>query len=182
MSNLNPLLDRNRAFVGNGHEVLSPLPNHQLFIVTCMDGRVDPAHFLGVGLGDALVIRNAGGRVTDEVVDEIVFIATVTETMLGDEAQPFEVAVVHHTGCGTGLLADDAFRTAYATRLGVDESVFRHKAVTEPEASVRADVELLRTSAVLPTSVSVSGHVYDLDTGVVATVVAPLTSTHDAPR
>ncbi len=173
MSNLKPLLDRNRAFADDGHQALSPAPNHQLFIVTCMDGRVDPAHFLGVGLGDALVIRNAGGRVTSEVIDEIVFIAAATETMFGEDAEPFEVAIVHHTGCGTGLLADAGFRSAYADRLGVAAATFDDKAVLDPASTVGTDVETLRASPVLPDSVSVSGHVYDVDTGLVTTVVAP---------
>ena len=71
-----------------------------------MDGRVDPAHILGVELGDALVMRNAGGRVNDEVISEIAFIGALTEQLFGDDAPPFEVAVLHHTACGTGFLAD----------------------------------------------------------------------------
>ena len=87
MSNLEPLLERNQAFAANGgHEGLTPLPTHMLFLVTCIDGRVDPAHVLGADLGDALVLRNAGGRVNDEVINEIVFIAALTEEILGDDA------------------------------------------------------------------------------------------------
>lgn len=174
MTNLQPLLDRNRSFAADGHRPdLNPMPTHQVFIVTCMDGRVDPAHFLGVDQGDALVLRNAGGRVTDEVIEEIAFIATVTETMLGDEAPPFEVAVVHHTGCGTGLLADETFRRTFADRIGVDADELAGRAVTDPAQTVDVDVALLRSSPLLPSRVSVSGHVYDLDSGMVATVVEP---------
>ena len=144
-------------------------------LVTCMDGRVDPAHILGAELGDALVMRNAGGRVTGEVIDEIAFIATLTETMFGDEAPPFEVAVIHHTGCGTGFLADEIFRHTYADRIGADEADLASHAVTDPTASVRADVDLLLATPGLPARVSVTGHVYDIDTGLVTTVV-PLAS------
>lgn len=174
MSNLQPLLDRNQTFAADGHiPGLSPIPNHQVFVLTCMDSRIDPAHFLGVGPGDALVMRNSGGRVTSEVIEEVVFIASVTETMLGENAEPFEVAIVHHTGCGTGLLADDTFREQYASRVGADAAELSSRAVLDPHETVRADVDRLRASPLLPANVSVSGHVYDVDSGVVTTVVSP---------
>ena len=172
MSNLQPLIERNRDFARSGHQPdLSPIPRHQVFIVTCLDGRIDPAHFLGVGLGDALVLRNAGGRVNREVIEEIAFIASATEAMLGDRAEPFEVAVIHHTGCGTGLLADDEFRSRYADRIGVEESSLSDRAVLDPHQTVVDDVERLRSSTLVPARVAVSGHVYDVETGRVTTVV-----------
>ena len=180
MSNLAPLLERNQDFARTGaHAGLTPIPAHQLFVVTCIDGRVDPAHVLGVALGDALVLRNAGGRVTDEVVDEITFVATLTETMFGDDAPPFEVAVIHHTSCGSGFLADDQFRRTYADRIGKDQRRLEELAVTDPAASVRSDAERLLRSPALPSRVSVSGHVYDVDTGLVTTIVpaAPAATT-----
>lgn len=175
MSNLNPLLERNQAFAGTGaHEGLTPIPNRQLVVVTCMDGRVDPAHILGVELGDALVIRNSGGRVTQDVLQEIAFIGSVTELMFGDEAQPFEVAVIHHTGCGSGFLADPGFRATLSARTGADDHALAESAVTEPFESVKRDVERLTQSPLLPTRASISGHVYDVDTGLVTTA-APAT-------
>jgi carbonic anhydrase len=172
MTNFDPLLERNRAFAATGvHEGLTPIPRHQVFVVTCIDGRVDPARILGLELGDALVMRNAGGRVTDEVIEEVAFVGHVTESMFGDEAPPFEVAVVHHTGCGTGFLADDEFRRRFAGRIGADEAVLADRAVTDPTATVQADMERLRRSPLLPGHASVSGHVYDVDTGLIHTVV-----------
>ncbi|MGI9616795.1 MAG: carbonic anhydrase [Acidimicrobiales bacterium] len=171
MSNLNPLLERNEAFASTGaHQGLTPIPKQQLVVVTCMDGRVDPAHILGVELGDALVIRNSGGRVTDDVLNEIAFVGAATELMFGDDAQPFEVAIIHHTGCGSGLLADPDFRATLEARTGVDDESLAAAAVTEPFATVRRDVDLLTHAAMLPPKASVSGHVYDVDTGVVTTV------------
>lgn len=173
MSPINPLLERNRTFAeGGGHEGLAPMPNHQVFVISCMDARVDPAHFLGVGPGDAMVMRNAGGRVTDDVINEVVFIASLTETLLGDDAPSFEVAVVHHTGCGTGFLADPDFRRGFAERIGGDEAELAGHAVTDPAATVVADVERLRASPLIPARFTASGHVYDIDTGLVTTVVA----------
>lgn len=172
MSNLNPLLERNQTFASTGaHEELTPIPTHQLIVVTCMDGRVDPAHILGIELGDALVIRNAGGRVTQDVLHEVAFVGAATEMMFGADAPPFEVAVLHHTSCGSGLLADPAFRASFVERTGADEAALAASAVTDPLESVAHDVALLAESPIVPTAASVSGHVYDVDTGLVTTVV-----------
>lgn len=172
MSNLDPLLERNREFARTrAHEGLSPMPLHQLFVVSCIDPRVDPAHILGASLGDALVLRNAGGRVTDEVIDEVAFVAALAENMFGDDAPPFEVAVIHHTSCGTGFLADDDFRRSFAARIDANETELVAAAVSDPIQSVKRDVEKLLASPLLPTRVAVSGHVYDVDNGLVETVV-----------
>ncbi len=95
-------LARNRAFAAaGGHQGAVVFPNLRLFVITCLDPRVDPAHFLGLGLGDAMVIRNVGGRVTPEVINDVAFIGQLAETILPD-GPLFEVAVIHHTQCGTG--------------------------------------------------------------------------------
>ncbi|HEX9066389.1 MAG TPA: hypothetical protein VF843_14875 [Streptosporangiaceae bacterium] len=171
MSALYALLDRNRAFARSGaHSGLTIQPRQPVFLVTCLDPRVDPAAFLGVALGDAPVIRNAGGRVTEAVIDDIAFIAELAGTML--PGQPlFEVAVVHHTGCGTGFLADEGFRSAFAARTGLDQEALAAEAVLDPAATVRSDVGRLLASAKVPPSITASGHVYDLQTGLVSTVV-----------
>ena len=172
MSDFDPLLERNQAFAATGaHSGLTPFPAHQVMVVTCMDARVDPAHTLGLDLGDALVLRNAGGRVTDDVLAEVAFMAELTELMQGDDAPPFEVAVIHHTACGSGFLADDDFRGRLARRTGRDEADLAAAAVTDPEATVRTDVAAVTGSAMLPSRVQASGHVYDLDTGQISTVV-----------
>jgi carbonic anhydrase len=171
MSNITPLLERNKEFARSGaHVGLTPVPKYKIFVVTCMDGRVDPAHILGVNPGDALVMRNAGGRVTDEVIREVAFIATLTETLFGDAAPPFEVAVIHHTSCGSGFLADPDFRHTFAERIHADEDSLADEAVTDPSATVPIDVDKLTSSSLLPAQWSVSGHIYDVDTGLVSTV------------
>ncbi|HEY1916941.1 MAG TPA: hypothetical protein VGH27_15335 [Streptosporangiaceae bacterium] len=173
MSKLRPLLDRNRAFAATGvHTGLDLMPRLQVFLLTCLDPRVDPAAFLGVELADAPVIRNAGGRVTEAVINDIAFIGYLARTMKPD-GPLFEVAVIHHTGCGTGFLADAAFRSGFAARTGLDETELAAEAVIDPAATVRADVARLLSSPVLLPEISVSGHVYDLQTGLVTTVVEP---------
>jgi carbonic anhydrase len=173
MSNLRPLLERNRAFAATGaHAGLAIMPRQPVFLVTCLDPRVDPAAFLGIELGDAPVIRNAGGRVIEAVINDIAFISYVASTMIPG-GPLFEVAVVHHTGCGTGFLADAAFPSAFAARTGLDEAMLAAEAVVDPAATVRTDVDRLLSSPKVPPQISVSGHVYDLQTGLVTTIVDP---------
>lgn len=175
MSKLDPLLERNQSFAqAGGHDGVTPMPNHQVLVISCMDHRVDPAHILGISLGDALVLRNLGGRVSDETIRDIAFIAALTETMFGDEAPPFEVAVIHHTECGSGFLADDDFRRGFADRVGASEQELAAQAVTDPAQSVLADVETLLASPLLPRRMSVSGHVYDVTSRLVTVAVAPV--------
>ncbi len=171
MSHLDPLLERNREYAATGpHGQLSIMPRHPVLVVTCLDPRVDPAGFLGVAPGDAAVVRNAGGRVTPEVLLDLAFIGALAERQVTD-GPLFEIAVVHHTDCGTGVLAVDGFRRAFATRTGADDHALAEQAVTDPDATVRVDVDRVRSTAWLPDRVSVSGHVYDLPSGVVRTVV-----------
>ena len=83
----------------------------------------------------------------------------------------FEVAILHHTQCGTGFLTDPGFRQQAAEATGVSEAVLEATAVTDPHATVKADVERLLASPLLAANVSVSGHVYDIATGRVTTTV-----------
>lgn len=170
-ANIEPALARNREFAaGGGYEGAAVFPNLRLFVVTCLDPRVDLAHFLGLGLGDAMVVRNAGGRVTPGVIDDIALIGQLAENML-PEGPLFEVAVIHHTQCGTALLADDAFGRRYAERIGAEESSVRDRAVLDPRETVRLDVQRLGSAAAISPRVSVSGHVYDVATGLVETIL-----------
>jgi carbonic anhydrase len=164
-------LGRNRGFAARGgHEGAVVFPKLRLFIVTCIDPRTDPAHFLGLDLSDALVARNVGGRVTPEVIDDIAFIAQLAEGAIA-EGPLFEVGVVHHTQCGSGALVDDEFRRRYGERIDEDEAELRERAVLGPAATVRHDVELLRAAPEVPGRVRVSGHVYDVVSGLVETIV-----------
>jgi len=173
MSKLDELLQRNRAFEATGaYAGLSIMPRQPVFVVTCLDPRVDPAAFLGVGLGDAPVVRNAGGRVTEAVIDDVAFIGYLANVMI-PEGPLFEVAVIHHTGCGTGFLADADFRHAYVTRTGLDESLLADSAVVDPEQTVATDVKRLLASPKLSDRVTAAGYVYDLDTGLVRMTVPP---------
>jgi carbonic anhydrase len=170
-SNVNQALERNRAFAAaGGHQGAVVMPSLGLFVITCCDPRTDPAHFLGLGLSDALVVRNVGGRVTPEVINDVAYLGLLVETAMPDGAM-FEVAVIHHTQCGTGALAEDGFRGRYAERIGADEATLRDHAVLDPAATVTTDVERLRSSPAVSPRIAVSGHVYDVVTGLVETVI-----------
>jgi carbonic anhydrase len=170
-SQIAPALERNRIFAAEGgHEGAVVFPRLRLFVITCLDPRVDPAHFLGFDLGDAVVVRNAGGRVTPEVINDVAFIGQIAETVLPD-GPLFEVAVIHHTQCGSGALADGTFRRRYAERIGAPESSLRDHAVLDPTETVTRDVERLRSARAVSERVAVSGHVYDVVTGLVETVL-----------
>jgi carbonic anhydrase len=163
-------IERNRAFAAaGGHEGAVVFPRLRLFVITCLDPRTDPAHFLGLELSDAMVVRNAGGRVTPEVIQDIAFIGQIAENVL-PHGPLFEVAVIHHNQCGTGALADDTFRRRYAERIGAEELSLRDHAVIDPAATVARDVERLRSAPAISPRVAVSGHVYDVVTGLLDTI------------
>ena len=174
MTRITPLLERNEQFARTYSPAGLGLPAAKLVVVSCLDHRVDPAIVLGLQLGDAPVIRNAGGRVTQAVIDDIAFLAFLTGQLSGGQGAPdtlFEVAVLHHTQCGTGFLADPGFRRQAAEATGLSEPALEAPAVADPHATVKADVERLLASPLLSPKVSVSGHVYDIATGRVTTTI-----------
>jgi carbonic anhydrase len=173
-SKMTPLLEHNEQFARTYTPVPLGLPAAQVIVITCLDHRVDPAITLGLRLGDAPVLRNAGGRVTQPVIEEIAYLAFLGQRLSGGQLTDdsrFEVAVIHHTQCGTGFLADPGFRREASEATGVDEAALEASAVGDPHATVSADVGRLLTSPLLPPRMSVSGHVYDIETGRVTTVV-----------
>jgi carbonic anhydrase len=174
MTRITPLLDRNEQFARSYTAPALGLPAAQLIVVSCLDHRVDPAIVLGLRLGDAPVIRNAGGRVTPAVIEDIAFLAFLAGQLFGGQLADdslFEVAVIHHTQCGTSFLADPGFRDQAAAATGVAAEALEATAVADPHLTVKTDVERLLSSPLIPPAVSVSGHVYDIATGRVTTTV-----------
>ena len=175
LSNIAPLLDRNRAFASDpgarqGMPRLPFIPNLNLYIVTCIDPRVDPAQILGVKLGEAIVQRNIGGRITPANIADIAYIGYLVDVK-APEGPYFEVAIVHHTDCGSTLLAADDLRHGFAQRIGADERTLTDTPVLDPARTVQTDVSRVLWAQEIPDRVRVSGHVYDVDTGLVTTVV-----------
>src|SRR6266446_3647207 len=134
MTRMTPLLERNEQFARTYTPVALGLPTAQVIVVTCLDHRLDPAVVFGLQLGDAPVIRNAGGRVTQAVIDDIAYLAFLAEQLSGGQGAAgtlYEVAVVHHTQCGTGFLADPSFRQLTAAATGLAEAALEASAVAD---------------------------------------------------
>jgi carbonic anhydrase len=171
---MTPLLEYNEQFARTFTPVPLGLPAAKVIVVTCLDHRVDPAITLGLRPGDAAVLRNAGGRVTQPIIEEIAYLAflgrRISNGQLPGDGR-VEVAVIHHTNCGTSLLVEPGFRHDASEATGVDEATLEASAVGDPYATVSADVERLLASRVFPPGMGVSGHVYDVETGRVTTVV-----------
>jgi carbonic anhydrase len=175
MSQLDQLRDRNAAFADAGEWRDTPrlpfLPFAGLYVITCIDPRTDPADFLGLEFAEAIVARTVGGRVTPAVVLDVAYIGYLIERK-APEGPYFEAAIVHHTDCGSGLLADDDLRRGFAERAGYDERALAQLPVLDPEQTVREDVARLLAAPEVSPRITVSGHVYDVADGRLRTVVA----------
>jgi len=113
MCNTSILLDRNRLFASDYSSTdLTPMPKLRTIILACVDARVDPAHILGLKLGEACALRNNGGRVTQVVIDEIGALAFMFAMADESEPRPFELVLLQHTQCGAERFAHPGFQTA----------------------------------------------------------------------
>ena len=180
MDTLSTLGERNADFAANRFPPgLTLVPALKAMIISCVDPRVDPAHVLGLGLGDAAIIRNVGGRVTPAAVAELAMLRKVTQAGGGDMGAGWDLVVIHHTQCGITRLVDEpAMLAAY---FGVDEHDVPAKSVTDPHEAVAVDVAALKASPVLADGFLVSGLVYDVQTGRADVVVAPSLLRDDVP-
>ena len=170
MSNTTTLLNRNRQFASDFAAAEMPaLPKMRTVILTCGDARVDPAHVLGLELGEAVVIRNNGGRVTPAVIEEIATLSFMVAKMTGGDGS-FEMILIQHTQCGAERFADPDFQQAIKDKLGIDVS---QVAITDNEVNLREDVDRLRNAPGVPGSIVVSGFIYDVKNGRVREVIAP---------
>jgi len=165
------LLKRNREFYNNFDAADLPIiPKLRTVIITCADARVDPAHVLCMELGDAVVIRNNGGRVTQAVVEELAAMSFMVAKMDGAEPGPFEVIIVQHTQCGAERFADPEFKNLLKHQIGVDVS---STAISDHKQSLRDDIEKLRSAPEMPGYIMVSGYIYDVQNGLLSEVVPP---------
>jgi carbonic anhydrase len=180
VSSLDSMLERNKDFAAqqSAAGTLMPslpraMPNVKAVIIGCADMRVDPAHVLGIKPGEAVVIRNIGGRITPVLLEELGLlgrIGQVAGTVAGGGGE-FHLIVLQHTDCGITRLAGDPAKLAHYFQ--VQEADLKAKAVTDPHAAVAADVALLRAIPALPGAWLISGLVYDVATGLVEIVVPP---------
>ncbi len=174
VTDLNTLLERNRSFAAQFKAGdLTIRPRMSTILLTCVDSRVDPAHLLGLGLGDAVVIRNAGGRITPAVMGDLGVLGVLANNMPGGNAMQPELVVIHHTDCGMSRLANPAVQEQVAKKLGLSIDEVAAMAITDPTTSVQDDVERLRLTPGTPDQLVVSGFVYDVSDGTVSQVVPP---------
>lgn len=155
MGTIDELLANNREFAAEsaaGH--LDVRPVRRLAIVTCMDSRLDVFAALGLGAGEAHVLRNAGGVVTDDVIRSL----AISQRRLGTR----EVMLIHHTDCGMQKITDDGFRAELREATGIAPA-FAIESFGDVDADVRQSVLRVRRSAFLPHRDSVRGFVYDVD-------------------
>jgi carbonic anhydrase len=178
MNNLETMLQRNKAFAAqqSAAGTLMPslpraMPNVKAIIVGCADMRVDPAHVLGIKPGEAVVIRNIGGRITPGLIEQLGLLWQIGEVAgeVPGGGGEFHFVVLHHTDCGITRLA--GYPTMLAHYFQIQEGDLKRKAVTDPHAAVAVDVALLRAIPALPGKWLISGLVYDVATGLVETVV-----------
>ena len=180
-----PIARGNAAFGASGRWQNTPrlpfLPHKGLYVITCIDPRVDPFEFLGFEFADAIVARTVGGRMTPGVIRDVAYIGYLVETK-APEGPYFEVAIIHHTDCGSGLLADEELRHGFSERTGYDEQILAELPVLDPPTTVRADVERLLSDPRISPRITMSGHVYDVHTGLLTTVVEPVSQTASGRR
>jgi carbonic anhydrase len=178
MNILDSILERNKDFAA-GQSAAGTLmpslpeatPHLKAFIIGCADMRVDPAHVLGIRPGEALVLRNIGGRITSGVLEEMGLLARIGQVIgkVAGGGGEFHLIVLQHTDCGITRLAGDPAKLAHFFQ--IPEGEVPAKAVTDPHEAVALDVALLRTIPVLPAAWLLSGLVYDVATGKIEVVV-----------
>ncbi len=172
MSAIDILTTRNADFAARRFRAgLSLMPTLKTMIVGCVDPRVDPAQALGLELGEAVVIRNIGGRITPATLRTMAMLGMIGQAEGATPGSGWNLVVLHHTDCGITRLVGSS--DLLADYFGVATDHLDAKAVADPYAAVKGDVAALKENPVLPGDVIVSGLVYDVATGLLAPVVAP---------
>lgn len=178
MSNFDQFVQRNKEFAArqSAAGTLMPslaraLPHVRAVIVGCADMRADPAHILGIRPGEAVVLRNIGGRITPGLLEELGLLGRIGEVAgeVPGGGGEFHLVVLQHTDCGFTRLAGNPSMLAHYFQ--IQEAELKTKAVTDPRAAVAIDVAALRAIPALPGAWFLSGLVYDVATGLVEVVV-----------
>jgi len=132
-------------------------PGRHVAVLTCMDARLVPARFLGLEEGDAHVIRNAGGRASDDAIRSL----AISQQLLGTN----EVVVIHHSDCGMLTFSNEDLRKKLKQELHADADHVDFLPFKDLEQSVRDDVATLKSSPLIPKNIEVSGFIYDVRSG-----------------
>ncbi len=163
MSNVDVLKTRNQDFAASfAQGDLVPLPKLGMIIVACIDARVDPTTVFGLELGDAVVLRNNGGRITPAIIDEITALSLLVGRVTGQDAPVFHIMLMQHTKCGAQQFAVPDFQAQIKERAGIDVSA---SAITDPKSDLMVDIARLRDAPNLHGGLTVSAMLYDIETG-----------------
>ncbi len=172
MSTLDTLIERNLDFAEQDFTSGLPLmPTLGTMIISCADPRVDPAHLLGLESGEALVLRNIGGRITPSTLQAMGMLRAIAQVEGINPSGPFNLIILHHTDCGITRL--EGKTELLAGYFGIEPAALASKAIADPYAAVAVDVATLKALSVLPKGWLISGLVYDVATGKVEVVVPP---------
>ena len=175
MNNLDLMLKRNKEHAAQRSEpgalMRESLPKVKAVIIGCADMRVDPAHVLGIKPGEAVVMRNIGGRITPGLLEQMGMLGRIGEVAgaIPGGGGEFHLIVLQHTDCGITRLAKDTSMLAHYFQ--IQERELGSKSVLDPRAAVAMDVATLRAIPALPGEWLISGLVYDVATGLVDVVV-----------
>jgi carbonic anhydrase len=151
------LLANNEAYAASFDKGGLPMPpGKRVAVLACMDARLDPARALGLEEGDAHVIRNAGGVVSEDAVRSLV----ISQRLLGTE----EIALIHHTDCGMLTFTDAEVKDAIEAEVGIRPS-FALEAFADVDADVRQSISRIRANPLIPHTDAVRGFVYEVETG-----------------
>jgi len=158
MSSTDDLLTNNDAYAASfGDKADLPLPPaKKLAVVACMDARINVYGALGLSEGDAHVIRNAGGVVTDDAIRSL----AISQRLLGTE----EIILIHHTGCGMLTFTDDEFKRSIEEDTGIKPE-WAAEAFGDLDADVRQSIARINASPFIPHKDAVRGFVYEVETG-----------------
>jgi carbonic anhydrase len=149
----------------------SMMPALKTIVIGCADPRVDPAHVLGLANGQALVIRNIGGRFTPAVLQTLAALRAIAQAEGAAPGPGWNLIVLQHTDCGITRL--DGHPELLAATFGIDKTDLPAKAVSDPGTTVAVDVAAIKDNPHLPADFMVSALVYDVRTGLIETVIAP---------
>ena len=164
MSVFDEFLTANQAYARSFTAGDLPMPPaRKVAVLTCMDARLHPETLLGLAVGDAHVIRNAGGRASEDAIRSLV----ISERLLGTT----EIVVIHHTDCGMLTFTNTDLAQRIHDDLGVDVGDRDFLPFPDLEQSVRDDVARLRASPLIPKDIPIAGAVYDVQTGTMQALV-----------
>jgi carbonic anhydrase len=157
MSSTDEMLANNEAYAASFDKGDLPMPpGKKVAIIACMDARLNPAGALGLQEGDAHVIRNAGGVVTDDAIRSL----TISQRLLGTE----EIILIHHTDCGMLTFTDDEFRRSIEQDTGIKPE-WAAESFNDLDGDMRQSIARIKASPFVPHKDSVRGFVYEVETG-----------------